>query len=577
MNHRDELLRGYEAGNFLGTVNSLAEGEDRNALALELVTLHNEGLIDIVGAFKSLKNESSDGPDFFLIRYVFEKALPELNAPVLSVMQSVLRLYQEAGQDLMAGTIINSFIGFCEKVPSRPHEVLAEIEANPDNFADLLPATLTAGSHIDNDLFLTQAIRLCKDENIELRRRAVFALGIFDWIEATEMSESAFVVLEGSAKEESDDQILAGVVRSGFNILQKDKTLEPRILEIISIALSKGDEITLHAASEVFGFHTGEITVALIDVLFVHLARVKAANKGTWDNIDYGIAQLLGSSNSEKAVQFLEGLLLTHPDKLTMDVFDSVARKICQNNGLMSKILTRWFLRGDFVLCNAVRQIIDVHKEDDLPLEIDPVELVPADLEHILFVARKIVGFLFMQPISAASALISLMRNITDDEMLDEIGTLLFNPLLIDFTRKTREYVLERSAQESGKVKTTIEKALQSLEIYLKDLRSVGNLVALHPSESQRDAQHRYSSRIMAESFKAAKEKSVLWNLVSHSVLLYGRKSVNYVYGPEGQPQRMEIPLKSHEFTIEDSRMKYLDPIGLDYVLRIFRNEQIKT
>jgi hypothetical protein len=182
-----------------------------------------------------------------------------------------------------------------------------------------------------------------------------------------------------------------------------------------------------------------------------------------------------------------------------------------------------------------------------------------------------------MQPISAASALISLMRNITDDEMLDEIGMLLFNPLLIDFTKKTREYVLEQSAQESGKVKTTIEKALLNLEIYLRDLHSVGNLVALHPSESQRDAQHRHSSRIMAESFKAAKKKSVFWDLVSHSVLLYGRKSVNYVYGSEGQPQRMEIPLKSHEFTIEDSRMKYLDPIGLDFKLRIFRNEQIKT
>lgn len=577
MNHRDELLRGYEAGNFLETVNSLAEGEDRNALALELATLHKEGLIDIVGAFGSLKNESSGGLDFFLIWNVFGKALPELNAPTLSVMQSVLRLYQEAGQDLMAGTIINSFIGFCEKGSSRPHEVLAEIEANPDSFADLLPATLTAGSHIDNDHFLTQAIRLCKDKNIELRRRAVFALGNFNWTEAIETSESALAVLESSVQEESDDQILAGIVRSGFGILQKDRTLQQRIIVLISTALSKGDEITLYAASEVFDLYTCEMPAVLIDVLFVHFVRVKAANKGTWNKVDYGLSHLLRAGDSESAIQFLENILLTHPEKLTIDVFDSAAREICKNSGLMSKILTRWFLRGDFALCNAVRQIIDVHKEDDLSLEIDPSELVPADLEHILFVARKIVGFIFMKPISAASALISLMQNITDDEMLDEIGALLFDPLLINFSGKTREYVLERSTQESGKVKTTIEKVLQNLESYLGDLRSVGNLVALHPSESQRDAHHRHSLRIMAESFNAAKEKSIFWNLVSYIVLLYGRKSVNYVYGSEGQPQRMEIPLKSHEFTLEYPRMQYLDPFGLDYMLRIFRNERIKT
>ena len=62
MSNREELLRSYETGNFLETVYacSLANHNDRSALALELAALHNEGLIDVVGAFESLAHFYTD-------------------------------------------------------------------------------------------------------------------------------------------------------------------------------------------------------------------------------------------------------------------------------------------------------------------------------------------------------------------------------------------------------------------------------------------------------------------------------------------------------------------------------------
>jgi hypothetical protein len=487
MSNRDDLLRGYETGNFLETVYtcSLADRNDRSALALELVALHNEGLIDVVGAFESLENKSSNGPDFFLTRHVFEKALPDLSALVPSVMRCVLRLYRGAGQDLAAGTIFKAFIEFCERDPARPREALAEIEASPDHFADLLPGTLLAGSRIDHPFYLARAIRLCEDKNIELRRRAVFSLGQVTWPEGMAVSDAALAALERSATAETDDRILAGIVKSAFALLQQHQAQEPRVVVLIATALSKGDEYALHAASEVFGFHTGELTATLLDALFAHLVRVKSTNKGTLDNVDYGISHLLKNGDSEKAIQLLEDLLLTHPDELTMEVFDNAAREILGNKALIGKVLTRWFLRGDRVLCNGVHTIIGIDHSNDLPLEIDPVELKPADGAHIIFVARKAIGYLFLQPISAATVLISLMRNTTDDEVLTELGALLFDPLLLNFTGKAREYVVQQSGLESVKVKATIEQTLKAIDKYLEDLRSVGNLAALHPGETQ--------------------------------------------------------------------------------------------
>jgi hypothetical protein len=224
-NRRDALLESFKAGNFLETVysTSMAARGEREGLALDLAALNNEGLLDIVAAFENLKNEKSQGPDFFLTRHVFKEALPHLDAPVSSVMRCVLHLYREAGNDTAADEIVDGFVDFCAKELSRPREALKEIEANPGMFADLLVATISAGSRIDNAQYLAEAIRLCEDKNIELRRRAVYAVGKLNWPEGAFVPDSAFAALERSVAAESDDLILARIVKSAFALLQRDK------------------------------------------------------------------------------------------------------------------------------------------------------------------------------------------------------------------------------------------------------------------------------------------------------------------------------------------------------------------
>ena len=181
--YRDALLAGFRAGNFLETVSacSTADHEEREEVALELAACTTTELIDVVAGLRGVEKHNPNGPDFFLTRHVFEKTLPHLNAQVSSVMRCVLRLHREAGRDLAAGTILDGFIGFCAKDPSRPAEALNEIEANPGGFVDMLPATIAAGSQIDNRHYLEQVIRLSQRPDIELRRRAVFSMARLKW------------------------------------------------------------------------------------------------------------------------------------------------------------------------------------------------------------------------------------------------------------------------------------------------------------------------------------------------------------------------------------------------------------
>lgn len=577
-NRKETLLAASKAGKFLETVYaiSLTEQEENDDLTLDIAALHNEGLLDVVEAFKNLKIISSGGPDFFLTRDIFEKTLPHLNAPVKAVMNCVLQLHEDAGQDRAASTIFDSFVGFCAKDPSRPLEALKEIEAKPEELLDMLPATIAAGSQIDLPHYLAEVIRLSQHPNLQTRRRALFAMSKVRWPQAENVPDSAIASLELSAAKEHDDETLASVVKSAFALFQQDKATELRVTAIITKSLEKGGEFTLHSSSQIFGLSKTPLPSPLLDLLLAHLKRAKPENRETLNNVDYGIARLL-KSEPAKSLRFLEDLLTVHAGQLRMKAFDSVCSKILKNNALLCKILTRWFLGGDPLLCESAHEICETHHGDDLRIEIDATELQPADLIHVLFVARKAIGYFFTKPITAASVVTSLIRLVPDDETRNALGQLLFDPLLLNYPGSVRDYIRTQTEQETGTANNTLQKALIALDEYLEVLGTVPKLPALHPSQAQRESYRRYMSDSTAKSMKAAERQSVFFGLFSKSTLLYGRTSINYVHALSAQPQRIETPLTSHSVEMEYPRMEHIDTFGLHLMLRRFRLERLRA
>ena len=248
-----------------------------------------------------------------------------------------------------------------------------------------------------------------------------------------------------------------------------------------------------------------------------------------------------------------------------------------QLEGLLSRVTTRWLLNGAPALCESVRSIVGKSHNDNLPTDIDATELKMKDFIHMVFVARKTIGYLFMNPITATSILISLMRLAHDDKTLECLGELLFDPLLINYPGNVLEYVEAQARQETEKVKETLDKALAELAAYLDTLSAVPVLAALHPGQAHREACSRYRGKLFEASMKEAEKHSMLFHFASKSTLLYGRKSINYVHGGGGPPRRMEMPMKSYSRQMEFPRMEHLDQHGFNYMLRVFRAERWRT
>ncbi|MDP3873279.1 MAG: hypothetical protein Q8Q80_11515 [Methyloversatilis sp.] len=221
-----------KSGNFLNAAyeNYMAEPNKREELPLEIAALHNDGHIDLVSEFSRLENTREGSSKFFTTLHIFEKALPNLIASIRDVMRCVLHLHKAAGQDMAAGIIFNAYIAHCEKDPTRPLEAMRIIEIEHEQFADMLPATVAAGSRANSSHYLSELIRFCQHPAPVFRKRAIFSLSSITWPKGASVPKEALACLE-SAATENEDETLANVITSAFKFYQQDKTTEALVTQ----------------------------------------------------------------------------------------------------------------------------------------------------------------------------------------------------------------------------------------------------------------------------------------------------------------------------------------------------------
>jgi len=288
---REELMEAHRTGSVLRKVydSGLRLDEHEPAIASELAALHNEGLVDITAAFKSFKHDDS-GVALFLAEQVFDKALPDIQSPVVPLLQCILQFYVPVGRDLAAAGILQGFSRFCANDPSRPRQVLDEIEKDPAALVGLLIPALHAFSVTDYDQFLKQATRLMGSENTAIKRQTIYALSGVQWPDP--VPDAIWTALEHSIDGEQNDQVLANIVWSTFALTKKDKLHEQQAAALIDAALQKGGEQSLHSAAMIFAFNTAEIPPSVFDLLRKNLNRIPLENAQSLGCVGFGLQHL---------------------------------------------------------------------------------------------------------------------------------------------------------------------------------------------------------------------------------------------------------------------------------------------
>jgi hypothetical protein len=160
-----------------------------------------------------------------------------------------------------------------------------------------------------------------------------------------------------------------------------------------------------------------------------------------------------------------------------------------------------------------------------------------------------------------------------DKAIVPKLSELLFDPLALNY-EGARNYL--RTIKRGDPAYTATRKALKRADSYFTDLDIPIPIKELRPSEYQRNAERMRVQDMMRKIHKDAEKLSIFANLVHRSTLLYGRKSITFVKGPDDEHRPVKMDLHPFSTSFELPRMDVIDPVGISYQIKIFRAAKLK-
>ena len=570
---KEQFIKAQEKGNFLKVLDNLYQTEknNREAIFRTLVSLHNDNKIDVLAEFHKLSNSFGD-INFYSIRHIFEEILPELNVNVTIAVSCIKHFVQEAEGDTFARSIFNAFTRYCVVDTSRCEEVLAI--SFDDDWLDFIRCAIIAGAIKELDKYLDVAIGFIKNNSQKLRIVAISTVGKINYDSNQEQIQKAFSALEVVTLLELDEQLRSALLKPAYDLYLQDSSLEQQFVNLVTAILSSNDDQVIHSASDLFRFEDHGLLEPFLDVLLKSLEYVNVDNKGTLENISDGLAELIKTPHQEKAFDLLEVLLVNNQDKLSLKDFSHFSHRILHEEKICNKAVTRWLMSKKIPLCKAAMELVNQAHNEDVELSIDKSILLKNDQYDYIFITRKSIGWFSMKPVSSISFILSFLDDVNKDEA-KEIQSMIFEFLLLNYSGKVRKYIEDVVSSQSNKVQKTLNQLLDDLKTYQLALKETWTLQELSPSQAHRESYGRLHNRQMSKAYKKAEKNSIMRQIATKVVLLYGRGSIHYMNNLDDSEQgtRIETPLQSLETSVEVARLGNIDPHSYDYWMRVFRVE----
>jgi hypothetical protein len=497
--------------------------------------------------------------------HFFCRILPDLEATPARMMACVGALVTRGDNDMMANQPNAAFRAWCAKDPRRAREVIAAARGGED----LASRHLTFALEATNAITEARQIALAYDD--ARRLSATTALGRMEDDDPASRTETlvAFGALLDSG---CDDNLRANMLLATAAILARSRDVpSPEAVALVRRLVEDAGEFTVHQAAYVLWAYPQALQPDIIACLLEALARLDPANKRTLDELDRGLKSLLDLGHDEAAITYVTQLLSRQDDGVKLGELDTFTSTLLSGPPeRISRVVVQWLLLGSPRLCDGLANAIGGPGTDDPPLDLRAEDLAISPFAQ-MFICRKAVGWFFLKPTTAASVVVSVLR-ICDEEMAPEVQKLLVETLLLNYGG-VRDY-LEGLAPDDA-AKGRVVQALEENEAYLAALRAIPPNKELQPSEHHRRVERLRMMDQMRDVHKQAQSRSVLLSLMKHSVLLYGNRSLSFVKDGENALRPMEMDLKPFEVSFEMPRMEIVDPVGLDYVLRVFRTERM--
>jgi hypothetical protein len=561
-----EIIARCNSGMLLEDIDSFErDGPDPASLLNRCVALHNSGQIDLLALTATEQFSSISGFDFFIKQGFFCDAIPQLQTAAPPLMRAVQALVAKGGADLAANHPYEAFRKWCVADLTRAHAIVASSEMGDVQANAFVTFALTA---LGDAALARSFIARYSDQR---RLSALFALGRIKPAGAKD-AEDSIGVLMPFVDAAHDEAARCNALMPLLDICQQFPALAPAYLPkaIAAAAVTPTPGLLLNLAQALWS-HVKLFDRVSIDRALGALKATDPALGGIVQAVDVALKAILETPNGDLALDFLTDILA--PDNgFDLDQFKTVKHDLAGGDrDRLFKLLVRWLISGNSNLGGFAPHILTTGERAD-PFDTSTAGLGLTEPDHV-FLAYKTLGWLFTNDVVAASILVACLRG-CDPATAKTIGELLFDPLLVNYSGKARDYL--KTIKKGDTAYSPVKAALKATNLYVKGLKIDPQIKELRPSEYHHSVERRRAHDWMRKIQKDAEKQSVLFNLVHRSVLLYGRRSITYVQEPGNKRRPVSMDLHSFSHSIELPRSEVIDPVGLSVMLLTFRSAKRK-
>lgn len=569
----EAILDAASAQSLLSMIASVSH-EETDQLADVLADLHNDGRLDVLEVFRSDGLPSAD-TTFFWFQRVFCLTLPQIRCSVAEAAATCEALFAKAGNDPTAGQVYDALLNWLQLSPSRPDEGLTLVRSDLDKQTGITRHVLVAGAAHSPEKYAKEALDLSRQPQPHIRQDALLTLGRIAPEDDGSILDRIAERLEQVIESPASDRDAACAVGAALQLLDRfGERLVPVVEPLLIKACTNPQPVTCQAIA--VGLHGGHnsYTEAMIDASFSAMQHADGDASVTLQFIDVILSQWDLDRDRQRVLRLLRHLLSNGDNSIDLEALGSFRHKLTNGpSDLLGWYVVSLLLTGDHRLSLAARRFLP-HNEAPAGLDIDLTEFA-LDSAWVPFLARKILGYCLAHKTGASALLLSCLRAVSDESRAD-LETLILSYFLLNYPGEIEWLEAAISANDPAEV--SVRRLSSSLARYLEGLQRTGLCSAFQPSARDLLMQTHRQDDLARTIWKEAQKRSVMYQLVRRSVLLYGSGSVYYVHADKGSdPQRQEMPLASFHQEIDMPRLEALDPVGLQNAILRFRSEAPPT
>jgi hypothetical protein len=552
-----EIIAHYQARTLLAKLQRPLNTTQQEALCVQLAALHNAGNIDMLALTAAPEFLNLDRQHFFTVQQIYSGVIPRLEAPSLAMLEMAGRLVTKGGNDGLATIPRDALRRWIGQDPSRAHGIITAAQSDPGIDREVLREALVTLA----DLSLVKSFLAVADQR---RQAAIAALGGIK-PQNLQAGDEGFTELVAIAATDPVEDMRFTAIFAAFGLLQHCEAHAsqwvPRLVAAVRAAPSEETRTALLQGlwRQSGSFQAADVKATLA---LVSDADLSPALRGMLDGT---LSHLLAGPHHDLAIDCLTNLLASDGWAVSLEDFPGLEHRLMNlDSTQLFGLAVRWFATGDRKLCESMTRLIGpVHQPQPFDTTLAGWGLSGSQM---IVTCHKAIGYLILAPVVAASFVVAALRA-GDKTAEAELVQLLVQSILINYGEMAAAYL--RGVPKGDKAYRPVRRALKLYRAYEEDLNIKTPIKELFPSSSQRGAVRQRHYLTQREIRKEAERQSVFHGLMQRSTLLYGRKAIAYVRGADEPPVSMEM--KTIRAGFEMPRLQIVDPVGLDWLIRIFR------